>query len=556
MRYPQHLLLWISRLPANPARLAGVLQVRDLSVEVGGRLTLVGATFTIRAGDKVGLVGRNGAGKTSMLKVMAGEGVAAGGVVLRRGALGYLPQDPRPQGSGVEATALSHVLSGRGFDEAVQRLEKLRIKVDEDPSERNVARFTRAEDAFRSDGGYSAEAEVRRICAGLGLQPDRVDLPLTVLSGGERRRVELARILFAGSDLLLLDEPTNHLDVDAKSWLMGFLRGYRGALLVVSHDLELLDEAITRVLHLDEGTMVEYKGTYSQYRDARKRDEERLAKLAARQQAEIKRLATLADSLRHSTEKMARKAQSLDTRVERMRRDAVSGPRRERRYAMRFPTPPHSGRLVLDVEDLAKAYGGPPVFEDVSFGLEKGERLLIMGLNGAGKTSLLRILAGQSTADLGSVRFGHGVSVGYYAQEHENIRAGVDVLSHMREMAPLESGLTEQDLRNLLGMMGLSGEIAFQDAATLSGGEKTKLSLAQLVAGRHNLLLLDEPTNNLDPPSRDAVADALGSWPGAMVIVSHDAGFVDALGPERVLMMPDGQLDFWSDDLLDLVSLA
>ncbi|HEV7888860.1 MAG TPA: ABC-F family ATP-binding cassette domain-containing protein [Acidimicrobiales bacterium] len=531
-----------------------MLQVRDLSVEVGGRLTLADATFAVRAGDKVGLVGRNGAGKTSLLKVLGGESQPAGGTALRQGALGYLPQDPRPQGSGVEATALSHILSGRGFDEAVQRLEKLRLTVDEDPSERNVGRFTRAEDSFRSAGGYSAEAEVRRICAGLGLTPDRVDLPLVVLSGGERRRVELARILFAGSDLLMLDEPTNHLDVDAKSWLMGFLRSYRGALLVVSHDIELLDEAITRVLHLDEGTMVEYKGTYSQYRAARKRDEERQAKVAARQASEIKRLSTLADSLRHSTEKMARKAQTLDSRVGRMRAEAITGPTKERRYNMRFPEPPHAGRVVLEVEGLTKSYGGPPVFEDVDFAVERGERMLIMGLNGAGKTSLLRILAEQTTGDRGDVRFGHGVSTGYYAQEHEGIRAGTDVLTHLREMS--EFGATEQSLRNLLGMMGLSGEIAFQDASTLSGGEKTKLSLAQLVAGRHNLLLLDEPTNNLDPPSRDAVAEALGSWPGAMVIVSHDTGFVESLGPERVLLLPDGTLDYWSDDLLELVSLA
>lgn len=529
-----------------------MLQVRQLSVEVGGRVVVDDATFAVRAGDKVGLVGRNGAGKTSLLKVIAGESPAAGGTALRQGAVGYLPQDPRPQGSGVDATALSHILSGRAFDEDQRRLEKLRMAVEESPTERNVSRYSRAEERFRDSGGYSAEAEIRRIVAGLGLPADRVDQPIAVLSGGERRRVELARILFAGSDLLLLDEPTNHLDTDAKLWLMGFLRSYRGALLVISHDLELLDEAITRVVHLDEGTTVEYKGTYSEYRAARRRDEERLAKLAERQRAEIHRLSTLADAMRHQTAKRARVAKGLDKRVERLASAAVSGPTRERRYAMRLPEPPHAGRTVLEVEGLSKDYGGPPVFDDLTFSLGRGERLLIMGLNGAGKTSLLRILAGATSPNAGSFAFGTGVSTGYYAQEHDNIIPGVDLLTHMREMV----AATDQELRNLLGMMGLSGEMAFQDAGTLSGGEKTKLALAQLVAGRHNLLLLDEPTNNLDPPSRDAVAAALGSWRGSMVIVSHDPGFVASLVPERVLLLPEGQLDYWSDDLLELVSLA
>ena len=529
-----------------------MLQARDLSVEVGGRLTLVEASFTVRAGDKVGLVGRNGAGKTSLLRVLGGEAPSAAGSVVRQGALGYLPQDPRPHGSGIDSTGLSHVLSGRRLDEAVRRLEKLRLAMEEDPSERAIARFSRAEDAFRSDGGYSAEAEVRRIAAGLGLTADRVDMPLTVLSGGERRRVELARILFAGSDILLLDEPTNHLDVDATTWLMGFLAGYRGALLVVSHDLDLLDQAITRVLHLDEGEMVEYKGTYSQYRTARAADELRLARLAERQQAEIRRLGTLADAMRHQTAKRARTAKSLDKRVSRLRTAAVTGPARERRYTVRFPAPPHSGRVVLEASGLAKSYGGPPVFRDVDFTVERGRRLLIMGLNGAGKTSLLRILAGVTSASAGRFRLGVGVSAGYYAQEHEGIRPGATVLAHLKE----QSDVPEVELRSLLGMFGISGEMAFQDAGTLSGGEKTKLALAQLVTGRHNLLLLDEPTNNLDPPSREAIGQALSSWPGAMVLVSHDTGFVSELAPDEVLLMPDGTVDAWSDDLLELVSMA
>ena len=531
-----------------------MLQTRDLSVEVGGRLTLVEASFTVRAGEKVGLVGRNGTGKTSLLRVLAGEAPTAGGTVLRQGALGYLPQDPRPRGSGVDATGMAHVLSGRGLDEAARHLEKLRLSVEEDPSERNVNRFARAEDAFRSDGGYAAESEVRRLAAGLGLSPDRVDQAIAVLSGGERRRIELARILFAGSDVLMLDEPTNHLDSDAKNWLIGFLRSYRGALLVISHDLHLLDEAITRVLHLDDGDLVEYKGTYSQYRTARAADEVRLTRLAERQQAEIHRLGSLADAMRHQTAKRARIAKTLDKRVSRMRTEAVTGPARERRYRVKLPAPPHSGRVVLEVSDLAKAYGGPAVFESVDFAVERGRRLLVMGLNGAGKTSLLRILAGVTEPTAGTFRLGLDVSAGYYAQEHEGISAGVNVLEHMRGSAA--GPMPDVEMRALLGMFGVSGDMAFQDAATLSGGEKTKLALAQLVAGRHNLLLLDEPTNNLDPPSREAIGQALAAWPGAMVVVSHDAAFVSELEPDEVLLMPDGTVDPWSDDLLDLVSMA
>jgi ATPase subunit of ABC transporter with duplicated ATPase domains len=522
-------------------------------VEVGGRLTLEEASFTVRAGDKVGLVGRNGAGKTSLLKVLGGENAPAAGRVSVQGQVGFLSQDPRAVRHPAAGTGLAHILSGRGLDQAAEDLEKLRLAMEEHPSDRAIARFARAEDAFASLGGYAAEAEVRQLVAGLGLGSDRIDRPINVLSGGERRRVELARILFAGSDVLLLDEPTNHLDSDAKTWLMGFLRAYRGALLVVSHDLELLDEAITRVLHLDEAQLVEYKGTYSQYRLSRAADEVRLTKLVTRQQAEIKRLSGLADSMRHQTAKRARIAKSLDKRVVRLQAAASSGPGPgDRRYTVRFPVPPHTGRLVLEADRLAKDYGGPPVFEDVSFAVERGERLLIMGLNGAGKTSLLRILAGWSEASAGTWRTGVGVSAGYYAQEHEGVRAGCSVLDHLRD-APVAA---ERDRRALLGMFGLVGDIAFQDAGTLSGGEKTKLALAQLVAGRHNLLLLDEPTNNLDPPSREAVGKALAGWPGTMILVSHDVGFVSQLAPNRVLLMPDGTEDHWSDDLLDLVALA
>ncbi len=530
-----------------------VLVTTNLTVEVGGRLTLEDASFSVRAGDKVGLVGRNGAGKTSLLRVLSGELPPAAGKVETQGALGFLTQDPRRLATEVQVSGLAHVLSGRGLDEAVVRLERLRAAMEADPSERAVHRYSRAEERFAAAGGYSAEAQVRQLVAGLGLAGDRLDLPVGVLSGGERRRLELARILFAGSDVLLLDEPTNHLDSDAKAWLVSFLRSYRGALLVVSHDIKLLDESITRVLHLDEGTLVEYKGTYSQYVDARAKDEARQAKVAEHQAAEIKRLSVLAESMRHQTAKRARVAKTLDKRVARLQAGAVAGPaRRERRYRISFPPPPHCGRVVVEANGLVKAYSGPPVFEDVTFAVERGQRLLVMGLNGAGKTSLLRLLAGLSEPTAGTWRAGVGVSVGYYAQEHEGIVSGRTVVDHLRE----QSSAPEAELRGLLGMFGLVGDKAFQDASTLSGGEKTKLALAQLVAGRHNCLLLDEPTNNLDPPSRQGIGRALSEWPGAMVVVSHDSGFVAELAPDRVLLMPDGAEDAWSDDLLDLVSMA
>jgi ATPase subunit of ABC transporter with duplicated ATPase domains len=528
-----------------------MLQVRGLAIDVVARRVLSDASFTVAAGDKVGLVGRNGAGKTSLLKVLAGETDAAAGLVLDRGTLGYVPQNPRPR-TDASHTALSHILSGRGLDKTAAQLADLHRRLETDHSAATIESYAETEERYRHAGGYSGESDARRIATGLGVRLDRVDLPLSVLSGGERRRIELARVLFADPDLLLLDEPTNHLDSNAKSWLMDFLRDYRGAVIVVSHDLGLLDQSITRVLHLDAGRLIEYRGTYTQYQAARRAEEKRLTALAHRQESEIQRLSLLAEVMRRQTAKRAKQAHAIFSRVDRMKAQRVTAPRRERKLKISFPEPPHSGRLVLRCSGLDKGYGGPLVFRDVSFEVERHERLLVMGLNGAGKTSLLRILAGESEPNAGSFRLGHGVSLGYYAQEHEGIRPGVSVLAHMREQSDAE----ERMLRALLGMFALTGDIARQDAGTLSGGEKTKLALAQLVAGRHNLLLLDEPTNNLDPPSRTGVARALAEWPGTMVIVSHDPEFVEALQPRRVLFMPEGRLDYWEEDLLDVVSMA
>ena len=250
-------------------------------------------------------------------------------------------------------------------------------------------------------------------------------------------------------------------------------------------------------------------------------------------------------------------AHSKEKQIARLESQRVHVGAGDKVMKVKFPEPPPSGATVITATRLSKGYGaGSPVFEDVTFDIGRGERLLVLGLNGAGKTSLLRILAGEAQPTLGDFKFGHSVNVGYYAQEHDNLRTNESLLYNIRSEVPSNVMLTETQLRGMLGMFGLMGEKVFQDSGTLSGGEKTKLALAMLMVGRNNLLLLDEPTNNLDPASRQAVADALSTWKGTIVFVSHDAEFVEQLKPTKVLLMPDGQVDFFSPDWLELVSLA
>ena len=534
------------------------LVVRGVTVAIDHRMIVQDVSLDVRAGEKVGLVGRNGAGKTTLFRVLGGAVPPRAGTVKRPPATGYLSQDPRSDDVPPDTSCLAHILSGRGLDEAMLAIEKLTVAMGENPTDAAIARFSDAHDHFEHLGGYSAEAEARRLVDGLGLRPDRLELPVGALSGGERRRLELARILFAGSELLLLDEPTNHLDIDARDWLLDFLRSFRGALVVISHDLGLLDDAITRVLHLDReaeeatGELIEYRGNYSGYLVARDAAEERQGRLAQRQSKEISRLAERADSMRGQTAKRAKVAKNLDVRAARLAAEQVTGPQKRRKINVRLPDPPPSDRTVLEAASLAKSYGDLDVFNGVTFDIGRGERMVIMGLNGAGKTTLLKLLAGEASADAGTVTAGRRTSIGYYAQEHEGIADGRSLIDHMRMASPIGDG----DARAVMGMFGLQGDKAFQDAGTLSGGEKTKLALAQLVVGSHNLLLLDEPTNNLDPPSRAAVGDALSGWPGTIILVSHDPEFVQALRPDRVLIMPEGQVDHFDESMLELVELA
>ena len=528
---------------------------RDLSIEAGVRVLISDASFSLQPGDKVGLVGPNGAGKTTLLRTLAGEREPSHGHIARSGVLGYLSQEAAlAKLEDEHVTALERILMARDIGVLERRMEEVRLKmetVDGEERDRLIRRFSRLEDEFTARGGYLAKAEAKRFGAALGIGSDELDQLVVTMSGGQRRRVELARILFAETDMLLLDEPTNHLDLDAKAWLMEWLAGYEGSLLVVSHDLPLLDESITSVLAVDHGSLEPYRGNYSYYLTERERRHEQRVRERKHQDEKIARLEEGIRRFKGRSEKMAKRARSWETRVDKLKAKRVEIGKKGRRVALQFPQPLQSGRTPLKAEGLAKAFDLNVVFVDVDVDVDRGERLVIMGLNGAGKTTLLRILAGTDSADIGGVEVGHRVSLGYYAQEHENIRTGVSVFDHMREV----SSEPDRTLRSLLGHFLLADKVD-QDAGTLSGGEKTKLALAQLVVGRHNVLLLDEPTNNLDPQAKEALLDALVVYEGTVILVSHDAEFVGELAPDRALLMPEGDTAFFDESMLDLVALA
>jgi ATPase subunit of ABC transporter with duplicated ATPase domains len=528
---------------------------RDVAIEAGVRRLVSDASFSIHSGDRIGLVGANGAGKTTLLRTLAGQREPAAGSVLRSGVIGYLSQEAAlEEPADREMTALERVLTAREIGTLERRMEHTRRAMETASGadrDRLIRRFSRLDDEFTARGGYVAIAEAKRFASSLGIGAEELEQETGTMSGGQRRRVELARILFAETDVLLLDEPTNHLDLDAKAWLMAFLAQYQGGLLVVSHDLPLLDESITSVLALDDGRVEPYRGNYSHYLAERDRRHEQRVRERRHQDERIARLEEGIRRFKGSTEAMAKRARSWETRVEKMKANRTEVGGATRRVALQFPQPEPSGRTPIKGSGLAKAYGHNVVFVDVDVDIDRGERMVIMGLNGAGKTTLLRILAGEESPDLGSVDLGYRVSVGYYAQEHEQIRSGITVLDHMREV----STEPDQMLRTLLGHFLLADKID-QDSGTLSGGEKTKLALAQLVVGRHNVLLLDEPTNNLDPQAKGALLDALAQYRGTLILVSHDAVFVEALEPDRVILMPEGDTAYFDESMLDLVALA
>ena len=532
-----------------------MITAQKLEVRAGARLLMEDVTFRIAAGDKVGLVGRNGAGKTTLTRILAGEGEPASGQVLRGGDVGYLPQDPRV--GDPQVLARDRILSARGLDDVVRRLREAEVDMaDEDPKvhERGMKRWTRADAELHAGGGYAAESEAAQMAAALGIEERILAQPIGTLSGGQRRRVELARILFSGAEIMLLDEPTNHLDADSIVWLRDFLKAHRGGFVVISHDNALLEATVNKVFHLDANRAVidVYNMGWHNYLTQREDDEKRRKRERSNAENKAKVLTDQANKMRAKATK-AQAAQSMLKRAEKMMA-GIEGERTADKVArIAFPDPAPCGKTPLMGSELSKSYGSLEVFTAVDLAIDRGSRVVILGLNGAGKTTMLRILAGVDQPDTGEVVPGYGLKMGYYAQEHETLDVDRTVLENMHSAAP---ELTDTQARSVLGSFLFSGDDAHKPAGVLSGGEKTRLALAILVVSSANVLLLDEPTNNLDPASREEVLHAIRSYTGAIILVTHDEGAVRALDPDRVLLLPDGDEDLWSDEYADLVSLA
>jgi ATPase subunit of ABC transporter with duplicated ATPase domains len=532
-----------------------VISARDIELRAGARLLLEPATFQVSAGDKIGLVGRNGAGKTTLARVLAAEALPAGGSVQSGGSVGYLPQDTRV--GDLEALAVDRILSARGLDALLAGMRDAELQMaDANPARRDAAvrRYGHLEERLTVLGGYAAESEAASLANSLGLPQKVLKQPLRTLSGGQRRRIELARILFSGADTLLLDEPTNHLDADSVSWLRDHLRAFRGGLVVISHNTELLEDVVNKVFHLDADRSVLdiYNLGWNAYLEQRETDARRRRRERLNAERQASALQAQADKMRAKATK-AKAAQNMAKRAERLLAGVSADRAPDKVAKLRFPVPAHCGKTPLAAQRLSKSYGSLEVFTDVDVAVDRGARVVVLGLNGAGKTTLLRLLAGLEEPDTGEVLPGHGLRLGYYAQEHETLDNARTVLENMRTAAP---DLAESEHRSLLGSFLFSGDDVAKPTGVLSGGEKTRLALALLVVSGANVLLLDEPTNNLDPGSRAEILSALRKFAGAIVLVTHDEGAVDALRPERVVLLPDGVEDAWSEELADLVALA
>lgn len=527
-----------------------MITASNIYIQYGDRILLDRISLVIGERDKVGLVGRNGAGKSTLLKAIAGHVRPDEGTVARpsESTLGFLHQEMNlPKGKTVIQEALT------AFEEA-KRLEKRiallhdeiekRTDYESDDYHRLLVEFSEANDRFHLLGGQSMEAEAEKVLKGLGFKQKDMNRLTDEFSGGWQMRVELAKMLLQRPDFLLLDEPTNHLDIESIIWLERFLRDYSGAVVVISHDRQFLDNVTSRTVEVELGKLYDYKAPYSQYVQLRK--ERREKQLAAYQNQQR----VIADKERTINRFMAKAsktsmAQSMQKQLDKMERIEID---EEDVAAMniRFPPAPRSGQVVLEGHHITKKYGELLVLDDVEIKLDRGDRVAFVGQNGQGKTTLARIIVNELTLTGGALTHGHNVQVGYYAQtQSDNLHSKLTVLETMEAASPPEM---RTRLRGILGAFMFSGEDVDKKVSVLSGGERARLALACLLLRPFNLLVLDEPTNHLDMLSKDVLKKAIQDYDGALIVVSHDREFLSGL-TNRTIEFRDRQLHNYLGDV-------
>lgn len=520
-----------------------LISVQELQKSFGVHEVLRSVTFSLQKGEKMGLVGVNGCGKTTLMRMIAGEMQPDGGTIHRNKDLrvGYLAQlDDIPLTDTVWGALLKVFEPIRVMERRMAEIEKLLESADPETALRLSSEYQRLTESYNAQQGYAYEGEILRVLNGLGLKPEMHQRQVSTLSGGERTRLSLAKLLLQKPDIILMDEPTNHLDLEAIEWLQDYLTDYKGSLLLISHDRYFLDHVCTTMGELLGGKMIKFTGNYTEYMKKRTADFETRMKAYELQQKEIQREQAIIERYRSfNREKSIKAAESREKRLAKVER--LEKPVEEQHVRFSFDARRRSGEEALEVRELSKSFEGQPVFQNLSFKLRTGDRVALIGPNGVGKSTLFRILTHQINPDHGSIRFGTNIDIGYYDQHQQNLNPQNTILDEVWNAFPK---LEQTRIRSALGLFLFTGDEVFEKIEKLSGGERGRVALTKLMLKQDNLLLLDEPTNHLDMDSREVLEDALRDFPGTILAISHDRYFINRFAEKVMVMEKDGVTEY------------